>query len=69
MGTENARREPPKIIAIGAVAMTFMAGLGEWKTVNNALGALPKAFSLGVIGLAVLWFLIAPSWYDLNSFL
>ena len=60
MGTENARREPPKIIAIGAVAMTFMAGLGEWKTVNNALGALPKAFSLGVIGLAVLWFLIEP---------
>ena len=36
------------------------AGLGEWKPINSAVGGLPKAISLGVIGLAMLYTLFYP---------
>ena len=42
--------------------MVFLAGagLGEWKPINSAVGGLPKAISLGVIGLAMLYTLFYP---------
>ncbi len=30
----------------------FGAAMGDWKVVNNALGALPKIISAGALGLA-----------------
>ena len=41
-----------------AILLTVMAGMGDWKVVNNALGGLPKIVSLGVPGLALLCFLV-----------
>ena len=56
----------PKALAFLSIACTFCAGLGEWKKVNDAFGALPKAASLGVIGCAVLWFLLNPDFREVN---
>ena len=44
-----------KLLTIGCVFFLSVAGLGEWKVLNGMLGGLPKAISLGVIGLAVLY--------------
>ena len=41
-----------KLLTIGCVVFLAGAGLGEWKPINSAVGGLPKAISLGVIGLA-----------------
>ena len=49
-----------KLLAIGCVVFLAGAGLGEWKPINTTLGGLPKAISLGVIGLAVLYTLFYP---------
>lgn len=49
-----------KLLAIGCVFFLAGAGLGEWKVLNGMLGGLPKAISLGVIGLAVLYALFYP---------
>lgn len=49
-----------KLLAIGCVFFLSVAGLGEWKVLNGMLGGLPKAISLGVIGLAVLYALFYP---------
>ena len=35
----------------------FGAAMGDWKVVNNALGALPKIISAGALGLAFIYFL------------
>ena len=35
----------------------FGAAMGDWKVVNEALGALPKIISAGAIGLALIYFL------------
>ena len=35
----------------------FGAAMGDWKVLNNALGALPKVISAGALGLAFLYFL------------
>ena len=56
----EARREPPSPRVLLAVLLTVIAGLGEWKVVNSALGALPKAVSLGVPALAAAAFLVRP---------
>lgn len=56
----EARREPPSPLVLLAVLLTVIAGLGEWKVVNSALGALPKAVSLGVPALAAAAFLVRP---------
>ena len=49
-----------KLLTIGCVFFLSVAGLGEWKVLNGMLGGLPKAISLGVIGLAVLYTLFYP---------
>ncbi len=42
------------------VMFTFLAGMGDWKVLNDSFGALPKAASLGVIALALLSFWVKP---------
>jgi hypothetical protein len=49
-----------RLLTIGSVVFLSCAGLGEWKVLNGMLGGLPKAISLGVIGLAVLYALFFP---------
>lgn len=49
-----------KLLTISCVVFLSGAGLGEWKVLNGMLGGLPKAISLGVIGLAVLYALFYP---------
>lgn len=49
-----------RLLTIGCVVFLSGAGLGEWKVLNGMLGGLPKAISLGVIGLAVLYTLFYP---------
>lgn len=49
-----------RLLTIGCVVFLTCAGLGEWKVLNGMLGGLPKAISLGVIGLAVLYALFFP---------
>ena len=49
-----------KLLAIGCVFFLSVAGLGEWKVLNGMLGGLPKAITLGVIGLAMLYTLFYP---------
>ena len=41
-----------RLLTIGCVVFLSVAGLGEWKVLNGMLGGLPKAITLGVIGLA-----------------
>ena len=48
----------PAFVAFLAVACTFLAGLGDWKVINNAYGGLPKAIALGTIVCAFLSFLV-----------
>ncbi len=43
-----------------AYLCTAFAGVGDWKTLNDAYGALPKAVSIGVIALALLCFFLKP---------
>ena len=45
-----------------SVLCTLLAGIGEWRTLNDQIGALPKLFSLGVIACAVLCFMIKPDY-------
>ena len=49
-----------KLLKIGCMVFLIGAGLGEWRTLNNMLGGLPKIISLGVIGLAMLYTLFYP---------
>ena len=56
---QRTRKECPVFVAFLAVACTVLAGLGDWKVLNNALGALPKAIAVGVIVCAFLSFLVA----------
>ena len=39
----EAAKKCPALVAFLAIACTVLAGLGDWKVLNNALGALPKA--------------------------
>ena len=41
------------------------AGLGEWKTLNNMLGGLPKAITVGIICMTIAYAIIFP---DLKRF-
>ena len=49
-----------KLLRIGCMVFLIGAGLGEWRTLNNTLGGLPKIISLGVVGLAMLYTLFYP---------
>lgn len=55
----RSRKECPAFIIFLVVICTLLAGLGDWKVLNNAYGGLPKAIVLGVIVCAFLNFLIA----------
>lgn len=47
-------------LAICFVALLSFAGLGEWKTLNNLLGGLPKAITVGIIVMAAGYAIIYP---------
>lgn len=49
-----------KLLKVCFVLLIACAGLGEWKTLNNMLGGLPKAITVGVICMAVGYGLIYP---------
>ncbi len=60
-------RKCPAFIAFIAVACTILAALGDWKTLNDAYGALPKAVALGTIVCAFLNFLVAADFAKLKK--
>ena len=49
---------PPVFVTIIAIACTVLAGLGDWKVLNNMLKGLPKAIALGTIACAIMNFLV-----------
>ena len=61
------RKECPAFAAFLAVACTVLAGLGDWKVINNAYGGLPKALALGTIVCAFLCFLVAADFANLKK--
>ena len=65
--TERSKKLPPAFVVFLAVACTVFAGLGDWKVLNNSLGALPKAFALGTIVCAFLRFLVAADFSNLKK--
>ena len=64
---QETRKECPLFVAFLAVACTVFAGLGDWKVLNNSLGALPKAVVLGTIVCAFLSFLVAADFSKLKK--
>lgn len=52
------KKSVPGIVVILTVACTVIAGLGDWKVLNDALKGLPKVVALGTIACAFLNFLI-----------
>ena len=63
----DAKKKCPAFVAFLAVACTVLAGLGDWKTLNNAYGGLPKAVVLGTIVCAFLNFLVAADFKKLRK--
>ena len=61
----ETRKAPPGIVVFLAVACTIVAGLGDWKVLNDALKGLPKVIALGTIVCAFLNFLVRA---DFDSF-
>lgn len=61
------KKECPAFVAFLAVACTVLAGLGDWKVLNNAFGGLPKAIALGAIVCAFLNFLVAADFAKLKK--
>ena len=57
----------PAFVAFLAVVCTVLAGLGDWKILNNAYGGLPKIVALGMIGCAFLNFLVAADFNKLRK--
>ncbi len=66
-GLQESAKKCPAFIAFLAVACTFLAGLGDWKVLNNAYGGLPKAIALGTIVCAFLSFLVAADFEKLRK--
>ena len=67
-GTQQTmKKECPVFVAFLAVACTVLAGLGDWKVLNDAYGALPKAVVLGTIVCAFLGFLVAADFAKLRK--
>ena len=56
--TRGSGKRNLTFVAFIAVACTVLAGLGDWKVLNDAYGALPKAVALGTIVCAFLNFLV-----------
>ena len=61
------RKECPAFVVFLAVVCTVLAGLGDWKVLNDAYGALPKAIALGTIVCAFLNFLVAADFAKLKK--
>ena len=64
---QEPKKTCPVFVAFLAVACTVLAGLGDWKVLNNSLGALPKAIVLGTIVCALLNFLVAADFAKLRK--
>ena len=64
---QRLRKKCPAFISFLAVACTFLAGLGDWKVINDAYGGLPKAIVLGTIVCAFLSFLVAADFENLRK--
>ena len=64
---QNSKKECPAFVAFLAVVCTVLAGLGDWKVLNNAFGGLPKVVVLGTILCAFLNFLIAADFVQLKK--
>ena len=64
---QESRKECPAFILILVFACTLLAGLGDWKVLNNAYGGLPKAVVLGTIVCAFLNFLVAADFGKLRK--
>jgi hypothetical protein len=63
----ETRKKCPAFVAFLAAACTVLAGLGDWKVINNAYGGLPKAIVLGTIVCAFLNFLVAADFAKLKK--
>ena len=62
----KAGKTCPVFVSFLAVLCTVLAALGDWKVLNNAYGALPKAVSLLIIVCAFLSFLVAADFSNLR---
>ncbi len=49
-----------KLLCIGFVGLIALAGLGEWKTINNSMGGLPKIVTVGIICMTFAYGIIYP---------
>ena len=61
------RKIPPMFITVIAIACTILAGLGDWKVLNDMLKGLPKAIALGTIACALLNFLVDADFINLKK--
>lgn len=64
---QRPRKKCPAFVLFLAVACTVLAGLGDWKVLNDAYGGLPKAIVLGTIVCAFLNFLVAADFANLKK--
>ncbi len=64
---KSTGKKCPVFVVFLAVACTVLAGLGDWKVLNDAYGALPKAIVLGTIVCAFLSFLVAADFANLRK--
>ena len=55
------------LLRVCFVLLIMCAGLGEWKTLNNSLGGLPKAITLGIIAMTMAYGFIYPDVKRLKS--
>ena len=62
----RSKRIPPTLVTIIAVACTVLAGLGDWKVLNDTLKGLPKAIALGTIACAFMNFLVQADFDNLK---
>ncbi|MBR0408806.1 MAG: O-antigen ligase domain-containing protein [Clostridia bacterium] len=61
------KKVPPSFVTFLAIACTVFAGLGDWKTLNNMLGGLPKIIAMGTIACAFLNFLVDSDFINLKK--
>lgn len=58
---------PPTFVTCIAIVCTVLAGLGDWKVLNDTLKGLPKAIALGTIACAFLNFLVDADFINLKK--
>ena len=64
---QRSGKDCPAFVLFLVFACTVLAGLGDWKVLNNSLGGLPKAMTLGAIVCAFLNFLVAADFARLKK--